>query len=267
MRIVELSNHPAAMLAVERRVRTQARADAMERGRLPWSRLRVLRWLRGVWAALRMPASRSMGPVVGGQRVSADEHRLLAGVRGERLAAGTLAGALDDRWVLLGGYRNRRGEIDQLLLGPGGLFAIEVKHRNATIHCDADTWAFQKYDRYGNEVERGDLADRRGRSPARQLVEPADALGAFLASRRQPVAINRVVVFSHPRSRLGEIRNPTVHVLADPQRLLGLVRGCPAVLPERRLARIERLIIRDHEFHEQRRGRACGRAQTVGAGA
>jgi len=36
--------------------------------------------------------------------------------------------------------RPRRGEIDHLLLGPLGLFAIEVKSINATVHIDGDRW-------------------------------------------------------------------------------------------------------------------------------
>ena len=56
-----------------------------------------------------------------------------------------LGRALDDDWTLLRGYRNRRGEIDQLLLGPRGLFAIEVKNLNATVTVDGDRWRADKY--------------------------------------------------------------------------------------------------------------------------
>ena len=56
------------------------------------------------------------------------------------LVATELGRALDDGWTLLRGYRNRRGEIDQLLLGSRGLFAIEVKNLNATVHVDGDRW-------------------------------------------------------------------------------------------------------------------------------
>jgi len=42
--------------------------------------------------------------------------------------------------VLFSGYRNRRGEIDGLLLGPSGLFAYEVKYHNATVYISGDDW-------------------------------------------------------------------------------------------------------------------------------
>jgi len=45
----------------------------------------------------------------------------MAGIAGEQLVATELGRVLDDDWTLLRGYRNRRGEIDQLLLGPRGL--------------------------------------------------------------------------------------------------------------------------------------------------
>ena len=44
-----------------------------------------------------------------------------------------LDNALDDSWTLFKGYRNRAGEIDYLLIGPTGLFAIEVKARQRGV--------------------------------------------------------------------------------------------------------------------------------------
>jgi hypothetical protein len=69
------------------------------------------------------------------------------------------------------------------LLGPRGLVAIEVKNQSVTVDCDGDRWRFVRYDRYGNQVDQGELADRRGRSPSVQLNEPAGQLEEFLRSR------------------------------------------------------------------------------------
>ena len=60
------------------------------------------------------------------------------GGRGEREAAQALGTVLDDAWVLIKGYKNPRGEIDYLLPGPGGLFAVEVKYVNATFTIARD---------------------------------------------------------------------------------------------------------------------------------
>ena len=136
------------------------------------------------------PCTRKASPGPGRHR-SGTEERIRAGIAGERLVAAELGQALGDDWTLLTGYRNRRGQIDHLLLGPGGLFAIEVKNINATMHVDGDRWRADKYDNYGNLVEQRLVADRRGRSPSEQLSEPAADLERFLHGRGQAVTIQR----------------------------------------------------------------------------
>ena len=144
-------------------------------------------------------------------------------------------------------------EIDQLLLGPRGLFAIEVKNLNATVDVDGDRWRADKYDNYGNLVEQRPIADRMGRSPSVQLNEPADDLGRFLAERGQPAELQRVVVLAHRRSGLGRVRNPTVLALASPADLLTLIGNSASRLDRGQRAAIGALIRRDHEFHGGRR--------------
>jgi hypothetical protein len=184
---------------------------------------------------------------------SDQEEILTAGMAGEQMVVAGLGRVLGDDWTLLRGYRNRRGEIDHLLLGPQGLIAIEGKHRNATVHCEGDDWWFAKYDRYGNLVERGRISDRRGRSPSVQLNEPVSMLEGFLRSRGNPVPIQRVVLFTHPRSRLAGCRNLTVHVATSTDYVINLLNGLPPALEQAQLARLEQLIVRDHSFHETRR--------------
>src|SRR5215475_13815320 len=180
MLVVELSNHPGVMLRdiyLERRTAAdRARSqydDALARHRrrlkmlrdqrdhertrhrwLAWLRLRLAAW-REERRAPRQPAAAT--------EPTPREEALKAGVTGEQIVVADLRRALDDDWTLLRGYRNQRGEIDGILLGPPGLFAIEVKHRSATVHVSGDNWQFDKYDNYGNIVERGEITDRRGR--------------------------------------------------------------------------------------------------------
>jgi hypothetical protein len=211
-------------------------------------------WLRCVFALHQARQGVPRPPVSAG-RVTDREEILAAGITGEQRAAAEFGRVLGDDWTLLRGYKNRRGEIDHILLGPGGLVAIEVKHRNATVHCDGDDWWFDKYDRYGNLVERGQrISDRRGRSPSMQLNEPANELERFLRSRGHPVPVQRVVLLTHPRSRLGSNRNLTVHVATSTNRIIDLLKDSQAAPYARQeLAELEHLIIRDHRFHEARR--------------
>ena len=271
MRVVELSNHPGDMLddaarrrrAADQRVlsvyedeliryraRVQAvrvRRDRARAGRRWWT------WLKlslGVWRQKRKiprPPVRTAG------HPTDLEEKIMAGIAGEQLVATELGRALDDDWTLLRGYRNRRGEIDQLLLGPRGLFAIEVKNLNATVQVDGDRWRADKYDNYGNLVEQRPVADRMGRSPSVQLNEPADDLERFLAERGQPAGIGRVVILAHRRSGLGPVRNPTVEAFTSPGDLLTLIANSASRLDRGQRAAIAALIRREHEFHGQRR--------------
>ncbi len=272
MRIVELSDHPGDMLLETRGHRA---ADA-QRERLQFEdalarhRKRVARaveardharaqrrwwaWLRAALAARRARRQAPVAPPVA-VRASDQVDILTAGVEGEQLVAAGLGHVLGDEWTLMRGYRNRRGEIDHLLLGPRGLFAIEGKHRNATVACSGDQWWFTKYDRYGNPVERGQMTDRRGRSPSVQLNEPASQLEDFLRSRGHRVAIQRVVLLTHPRSRLGNCTSPTVHIATSTSHVINLLNGSPPATTADELAQLERLIIRDHKYHETRRSR------------
>ena len=269
MRVIELSNHPGDMLhdLSLRRQAGQRRAQARYEDALVQHQARVqtirvqrdrarqnhrwLTWLRlifAVWTQRKPP--KPAGP----QGNDTDtEEKIRAGIAGEQLVATELGRALDDDWTLLRGYRNRRGEIDHLLLGPKGLFAIEVKNINATVSIDGDRWRADKYDNYGNLVEQREVADRKGRSPSEQLNEPAAELERFLHERGQRVTVQRVVILAHKRSRIGPCRRPTVHVGTSTDYVLSLVRDSNQELDERHRAEAERLIRRDHDFNERRR--------------
>ena len=188
--------------------------------------------------------------------MSTDEIKLAAGIEGEQLVVNELATELGDEWVLFRGYKNRSGEIDHLLLGPQGLIAIEGKHRSATVSCRDDEWWYDKYDRWGNHVEQGWLKDRRGRSPSRQVNEPADALQDFLRSRGRDIAISRVVLLTHHRSAWGRTEESTVHLTRSAREVVErLIRPLPAGADRHALHELEQLIVRDHRFHATRRQR------------
>lgn len=156
MRVIYLSDHPGEKLQAARRARLaaeeqgaaryqeavgqyqarvaearQARAEARAQRRWwTWLRLCLSVLFPGAGAPRRPGPSR--GP-------SDHEAILAAGVAGELYVEDQLAPAFGDDWVLFRGYKNRRGEVNSVLLGPGGLFAMEVKNRNATVHIDGDS--------------------------------------------------------------------------------------------------------------------------------
>ena len=185
----------------------------------------------------------------------------ILGIKGEQEVADVLSGALGDAWVLIKGYRNRRGEIDYLLLGPGGMFAVEVKYVNGTFAITRERWRYVRYDNYGNQVGEGLLQDARRRPPNVQLAEPLAMLEQFLATRGQSVRMRPVVLLNHPKARVTlSAPDVGVEVLTSTAQLRDLVRAAEGQLDARKLAEVERLIVRDHHFHEERRpgGRPAG---------
>ena len=135
MRVVELSNHPGAMLREIRlrpdgqdqrdaaryeaalaqhrehvRQAGQAR-DAARAGHRWWA------WIQGVLAVRRARRHPPEPPHTAGR--SADQQEILmAGIEGEQLVASGLGHVLNDEWTLIRGYRNKRGEIDHLAARP-----------------------------------------------------------------------------------------------------------------------------------------------------
>ncbi|MCG3166222.1 MAG: hypothetical protein POELPBGB_01999 [Bacteroidia bacterium] len=197
-------------------------------------------------------------------QADADEAAWNAGSEGERRVAACLAERLSDAWVMVGGYRNGKGEIDRVLIGPRGIAAIEVKHLRGAIHCAGGRWWRDRYDRYGNLVAAAEpIADKGGRGPDRQLKEPADALQAHLARNGIDGRVLRLVVFSHEASWIGRLEG----LEADAAATLAALDLEPLLARSTlRLdaAGVERAVVAlrcDHDYHERRRAR--GRAACV----
>ena len=240
----------------ERQSRLDQARQQRDQARNPLSRLRwaVTAW----WRRLARGPRRQAAPVL-----SHGEEAIMGGIRGEQEVADALNATLGNAWTLIKGYRNRRGEIDYLLLGPGGLFAIEVKYVNGTFAITREQWRYVRYDNYGNHVGDGLLADARRRPPNVQLGEPLAMLEQFLASRGHPVRMRAVVLLNHPKARVSSCAPDVgVAVLTATADLLDLIRASEGQLAARKLAEIERLIVRDHHFHEERHQASRGKTAT-----
>ena len=272
MRFIPLSDHAGEMLRRARRGRAGAGKRDEERYRqnvaaydrsvgearerrdqavARWRLLSALRW--GLAVSRRQRSGPPSAPADRGP--SRNEAALEAGAEGEREVHAALADALDDSWALFKGYRNRAGEIDYLLIGPEGLFAIEVKHVNGAFRITPGQWLYRRSDGYGNEV--GDvtlLADRGGRPPQVQLAEPLEQLERFLAKRGQPVPWRSVVLLNHPRAKIISCADGLgTHVLTSTRQLLDLIASADGDVGSGQIGEIARLIERDHRFQAERR--------------
>jgi hypothetical protein len=181
---------------------------------------------------------------------------LSTGQAGERAVHAALAIVLDDAWTAISGYKNARGEVDLIVVGPAGILALEVKAINGYVSCDGDSWWRDRCDRFGNVVEtRLPIADQRGRSPSRQVNEPVDMLQAQLSRRAIRVPIYRGVVLAHGLSRVRSVANPSVHfvgLVADLQR--HIITDCMGMRGHERLLVDEavEVICADHDYHARR---------------
>ena len=181
-----------------------------------------------------------------------------AGSQGEQLVKAKLASVLGDQFVLVCGYKNQKGEIDQILVGPQGVICIEIKYMNGHISCAGDAWTRDRYDSHGDLVERKvPIRDKGGRGPSAQINESADRLRDFLRQRMGIERVYRAVVFAHESSVLETIKAPTVDVVTDLKTfgiwrfINGMARNAAAI----NVGDAVSLICRDHEFHERKASR------------
>lgn len=191
----------------------------------------------------------------GVQQIGSLVQQRAAGVQGEEALVWGLSG-LSDEWVMLRGYRNRRGETDHVLVGPLGLWAIEVKLRRVRLHADGDDWWFEKLDRWGNTVQTGAAVDGGGRTWARQVIDVAEDLAAWLHRNHRTVPVRTAVMLMHEQAQIGRCDNLNVDVVAtDPGYLLQAMSQRSSPLSPDARTEIIALIRRDHQFHQKRRRR------------
>jgi len=130
--------------------------------------------------------------------------QLNAGLEGQKELVRTLS-VLDDSYYLVNnlGLPGRQDDVDHLVVGPNGVFALEIKHYSGRIYCRDGQW-------YQVKTSRGGLAqpEKPVRDPTRQLKRNVDYLRSCIKrtdpelSRRTRLWIEGIVVFSHPRVSL-----------------------------------------------------------------
>ena len=177
--------------------------------------------------------------------------KLDVGADGESVIPRRLS-PISDRWTLFNGYRNPLGEIDHVLVGPKGLWAIEVKNRSVQLEVDGRRWWLRKVDKKGRAV--GELApavDGGGRDWGRQVGEPSRALAERLASRGLLVPVRTAVVLVDERARVTRCIDAGVDlVTSELQELIDAITSRPVPLDDAQRATIESVIRDDHAFHE-----------------
>lgn len=243
------SYNEAMMKHDERKVQARVRLSEAWNQRHVWETLSGFFKMIGAYV-IRKPSR----PIMQG---AGDQEKIWsAGNEGEKKVENFLSSNLDDQWTLINGYKNGKGEIDQILVGSRGVFAIEIKYSNGTIFCDGDRWWRDKYDQYGNLVETNKpIADKRGRSPSRQVNESSDLLQSFLQKRYPSLRIYRSIIWAHDRSKLGAVNNLNVDYTAvvNDWDLGRFLRNSTYQLSQDEQQRIIESIRKDHTYYNQPR--------------
>ncbi|MEM9614802.1 MAG: nuclease-related domain-containing protein [Actinomycetota bacterium] len=176
------------------------------------------------------------------------------GEAGEAVLAQALAAAFDDRWLLLQGYVMRRGEADAVVVGPTGLWMIEVKNQRGVVNAkSAATWRKQsvRNGRVGRSAYAAE--DGGGRSWGQQIDGPAQSLRWWLDKKNVIATVRTAVVLTHPEAYLIVNRNPGVDLLTDEvAELVERLETGDDTLPPDLQAEIEDLIRDDHTFQIER---------------
>lgn len=156
-----------------------------------------------------------------------------AGEAGEKAFEEALR-ALNNHWTMLRGFINRRGETDSLIVGPGGVWAVEVKNWNARVSAIDGEWMYERVDVDGHVTDAGLAVDGSGRTWAREVGDVADELARQLRDLGHEVEIRTAVMLVHPNARIGLALRPGVDLIStDPKALIAeLIRPGELIHPD-----------------------------------
>ncbi len=266
MRVEHLSTYAADQLSATRRAhqaaqtsQTVAEIAAMEAE----ARVLAARSSKSLWRrALRVAsaderAAQADRQAAGHQAVAAASEVERAtirvsqqskGERGEQALVDALASTLSDDWIAFTGYQTKNGEADVALVGPDGVWVIEVKNRRVRLHvAGPDRWYYDKLSMSGRTQGQGEACDNGGRVWGKQASEAAGALWRWLDRQGHAVPVRTAVVLMDDMAEVVVHGEPGVDLVTArvPDLLVTMkVRSTPLAGDRRRT--IESLIRRDH---------------------
>jgi len=134
------------------------------------------------------------------RRQSRRRSRLQAGLDGQRFLTEILS-CLDDRYYLINNLDlpGRADDVDHVVIGPNGLFALETKNHRGRIFYHDGQWLQSKMSRNGHLQPEEPIRD-----PTQQLKRNVDYMRSCInhtdraLSRRTRLWIEGAVVFTHP---------------------------------------------------------------------
>ena len=138
-----------------------------------------------------------------------------SGSEGEKIVTKYLH-SLPDNFILINGLvvPPNRGDIDNIILGPNGIFIIESKNYGGIIFCDGDNWKKER------KYAEGVIHSVKVGSPSNQVKRNAKVLKDYILEHQDQVFkrptphiwVNSIIIFTNPKVEL-ELNNPTVEIV------------------------------------------------------
>src|SRR5258706_10792176 len=148
----------------------------------------------------RKPDSKRMIQIAARFEREIEQHRF--GQEGEENAVQSILQTLDGDWHL---FRNlttpgrNKADLDIVLVGPPGIWALQVKNFQGTYRNRGDLW----------EYKQGQVWRTVSKSPSRQALNGAVRLGGFLKTDHINAFVNPAVVWANAENSIA-VENPTV---------------------------------------------------------
>jgi hypothetical protein len=147
------------------------------------------------------------------------------GREGEEWVTDTVRAALDNRWTVFRGVRlpGRKADIDLVLVGPAGVWALETKAYKAPVRVHDNKW----------EYFRGSTWHALDGDPVAQVRKNAVQLRSYLEQYGIRTYVNAVVVLTKPQevSNFGPTGEP-IWLHFDVENQLARVNKLPATLTD-----------------------------------
>jgi hypothetical protein len=149
-----------------------------------------------------------IAPTIGSYYYLRQYHLYNGGWQGEKQVANLLSSSLSDDYYLINDLylHGGGGDIDHVVLAPGGVFVLETKNWSGHINCNGDEWRRANKRKFNS-------------SPSRQVKRNAAKIKTILdnsALRSLGVWVEGVVVITNKHAIL-HLNNPSVAVLKLPQ--------------------------------------------------
>jgi hypothetical protein len=168
-----------------------------------------------------------------------------AGREGEEWVTDTVRATLDNRWTVFRSsiLPGRRDDIDLVLVGPAGVWALEIKAYNTPVRVHNAKW----------EYMRGNTWHTVDSDPITQARKNAQRLRYYLEEHGIRTHVNAAVVLAEPQqiSNFGPTGEP-VWLQYDIENQLTRLNTMSAILPDSEVAKVSAAVTKVVDSESQR---------------